>query len=84
MVNTELNTFIKFFIAWVVLMTIFSFVLAKRKTDKPWRATIIGFFCAFIPPIVMFYLVLLGLREDVNNSDHQKNQKERIKSPHDI
>jgi len=50
---------------WIVIATVLTFVLAKRKTQTPIIATIIGFVLSFIPPVSMIYLIVLVLKNDV-------------------
>ncbi len=56
-------------VIWAFIATILTYMLAKRKTETPILATIIGFFAAFIPPISMIYIIILVLKNDVVNSD---------------
>jgi hypothetical protein len=54
---------------WIVIATILTFFLAKRKTQTPIIATIIGFVLSFIPPVSMIYLIVLVLKKDVPKSE---------------
>ena len=54
---------------WIVIATILTFFLAKRKTQTPIIATIIGFVLAFIPPVSMIYLIVMVLKNDVPKSE---------------
>ncbi len=56
-------------IIWACIATILTYMLAKRKTETPILATVIGFFTAFIPPISMIYIIILVLKNDVVKSD---------------
>ncbi len=55
--------------AWVVIATVLTFILAKRKTQTPIIATIIGFILSFIPPVSMIYLIVLVLKNDIPKSE---------------
>lgn len=54
---------------WIVIATILTFFLAKRKTQTPIIATIIGFVLSFIPPVSMIYLIVLVLKNDVPKNE---------------
>jgi hypothetical protein len=54
---------------WIVIATILTFFLAKRKTQTPIIATIIGFILSFIPPVCMIYLIVLVLKNDVPKTE---------------
>ncbi len=56
-------------LAWVLIATILTYMLAKRKTETPILATIIGFIAAFIPPISIIYIIILVLKNDVAKND---------------
>ena len=55
--------------AWIVIATVLTFFLAKRKTQTPIIATVIGFILSFIPPVSMIYLIVLVLKNDVPKSE---------------
>jgi len=56
-------------LAWVVIATILTYFLAKRKTQTPIMATVVGFLIAFIPPLSMIYIIALILKNDINTND---------------
>ncbi len=56
-------------VIWVLIATILTYLLAKRKTETPILATVIGFFAAFVPPISMIYIIILVLKNDVAKND---------------
>jgi 1,4-dihydroxy-2-naphthoate octaprenyltransferase len=41
------------------------YYLAKRKTETPVLAAVIGFFTAFILPLALIYLIVLVLMRDL-------------------
>ncbi len=51
--------------AWVLIATALTYILAKRKTETPVLATVIGFFAALLPPISLIYIIVLVLKSDV-------------------
>ncbi len=56
-------------VIWAFIATIITYMLAKRKTETPILATVIGFFAAFVPPISMLYIIILVLKNDVTKKD---------------
>jgi len=52
-------------LVWVLLQTALVYHLAKKKTQTPVIATIIGFFASFLPPVGLIYLIVLVLKNDI-------------------
>jgi len=50
---------------WILLQTALIYHLAKRKTQTPVIATVIGFLLSLLPPIGLIYLVVLVLKNDI-------------------
>ncbi|EGN74224.1 hypothetical protein A28LD_2251 [Idiomarina sp. A28L] len=48
-----------FMIVWIPFMVLMSGKLAKKAGKPPSYAMIIGFICAFIPPLGMIFLIVL-------------------------
>jgi hypothetical protein len=53
---------------WIIIATVLTYFLAKRKTQTPVIATILGFFLSFMPPLSMIYLIVLVLKNDISNT----------------
>ncbi|ALO44347.1 hypothetical protein [Pseudoalteromonas phenolica] len=58
----------------VIVIGILSYYLGKRKTNTPKIATLIGALLSFIPPLGLIYLVILVLKNDIN----QNNTGDRV------
>ncbi|MCH2057113.1 MAG: hypothetical protein MK214_11030 [Thalassotalea sp.] len=52
----------------VIVIGILSYYLGKRKTNTPKIATLIGVLLSFIPPLGLVYLVILVLKNDINQN----------------
>ena len=59
----------------VIISSVISYYLAKRKTSTPKMATFIGVLLAFIPPLGLIYIAILVLKNDIN----QNNTGEAVK-----
>ncbi len=51
--------------AFILLITLISYFLGKKKTTTPKMTTLIGFLLAFIPPLGLIYIAFLVLKDDV-------------------
>lgn len=51
---------------FVLLMTLVTYRLGLKKTENAKVTALIGFFLAFLPPLVLIYVVILLLREDTD------------------
>ena len=54
---------------WVVFATVLTYILAKKKTETPMIATMIGFVLSFLPPISIIYLIVLVLKNDIISNE---------------
>jgi len=54
---------------WIIIATVLTFILAKRKTQTPIIATILGFVLSLFPPFGMVYLIILVLKNDINGNE---------------
>tara|TARA_B100000809_G_scaffold250789_1_gene283619 strand:- start:513 stop:713 length:201 start_codon:yes stop_codon:yes gene_type:complete len=52
---------------YILVMTMLSFYLGKKKTDMPIIATFIGAGFSLIPPLGLIYLAVLLLKKDQHN-----------------
>ena len=50
---------------FILLITLISYFLGKKKTTTPKMTTLIGFLLAFIPPLGLIYIAFLVLKDDV-------------------
>lgn len=57
--------FLLVFLIFMLLISILSYYLGKRKTNTPMLATFIGMFLAFIPPLALIYLIVLVVKSDI-------------------
>jgi len=57
---------------WVLLQTVLIYFLAKKKTQTPVIATVIGFLLSLLPPIGLIYLVVLVLKNDIDTKPKTK------------
>jgi purine-cytosine permease-like protein len=53
----------------VIISSVISYYLAKRKTSTPKMATFIGVLLAFIPPLGLIYIAILVLKNDINQNN---------------
>lgn len=58
----DINAWLPFYGAWVVVCTLLSVMIARNKGMKPLLAGAAGFVAAFIPIVGLIYLVVLGTR----------------------
>ncbi|MDP4530076.1 hypothetical protein Q3O59_13695 [Alkalimonas delamerensis] len=58
----------QFMFFFLVFVGITSYFLARRKTNTPILATLIGVLLAIVPPLGLIYLAALVLKEDVTAS----------------
>ncbi len=63
--DIDLAVFANFVFGWIIISTIITAMLAKRKTTTPILATVIGFLAAFLPPVSLIYIIVLVLKNDV-------------------
>ena len=56
----DINVWLPFYGAWVVVCTLLSVMIARNKGMKPLLAGAAGFVAAFIPIVGLIYLVVLG------------------------
>lgn len=54
--------------ALAIFMAIVGYYLGKRKTQKPFLTSGLGFLSALIPPIAMIFLIVLVLKNDVQTT----------------
>ena len=53
----------------VIVTSVLSYYLGKRKTSTPKIATFIGVLLAFIPPLGLIYIAILVLKNDINQNN---------------
>jgi len=61
-------------IVWILIATTITFLLARRKTQTPIIATLLGFLFSFIPPVSMLYLIVLVIKNDIVDADQPDSQ----------
>lgn len=59
----DINAWLPFYGAWVVVCTLLSLIIARNKGMKPLLPAAAGFVAAFIPVVGVIYLVVLATRE---------------------
>ena len=52
----------------VIVISVLSYYLGKRKTNTPKMATLIGALLSFVPPLGLIYLAILILKNDINQN----------------
>lgn len=53
------------FSIWIILITGLTFYLAKRKTENPRIASILGFLTSLLPPLALIYIIVLVQKSDI-------------------
>jgi hydrogenase-4 membrane subunit HyfE len=53
----------------VIVTSVLSYYLGKRKTNTPKMATLIGMLLAFIPSLGLIYIAILVLKNDINQNN---------------
>lgn len=54
---------------FVIVIGFLCYYLGKRKTNTPKMTTLIGVLLSFIPPLGLIYLVILILKNDINQNN---------------
>ncbi len=54
---------------FIIIVSVISFYLGKRKTTNPKLTSLIGALLSFIPPLALIYLVVLVLKRDINHNN---------------
>jgi hydrogenase-4 membrane subunit HyfE len=68
-INATLLGEIIFISVIVIVTSVLSYYLGKRKTNTPKMATFIGVLLAFIPPLGLIYIAILVLKNDINQNN---------------
>lgn len=55
----------QFMLLFIILITVISYFLGKKKTSTPKMTAFIGFLLAFIPPLGLIYIAFLVLKNDL-------------------
>ncbi len=55
----------QFMLLFILLITVISYFLGKKKTSTPKMTAFIGFLLAFIPPFGLIYIAFLVLKNDL-------------------
>lgn len=56
---------------FVIIVTVLSFYLGRRKTQTPLLAGFLGMLLCLIPPLALIYLVVLMLKKDSRSPSEQ-------------
>jgi Mn2+/Fe2+ NRAMP family transporter len=67
--NIDATLYGEIVIGFIIVVSILSFYLGKRKTTTPKLASLIGALLSFIPPLALIYLVVLVLKRDINQNN---------------
>ena len=60
----DINAWLPFYGAWVVVCTLLSLMIARNKGMKPLLPAAAGFVAAMIPVVGVIYLIILATREE--------------------
>lgn len=60
----DINAWLPFYGAWVVVCTLLSVMIARNKGMKPLLPAAAGLLAAVIPVVGVLYLVVLATREE--------------------
>ncbi len=67
--NIDATLYGEIVIGFIIIVSVLSFYLGKRKTTTPKLASFIGALLSFIPPLALIYLVVLVLKRDINQNN---------------
>lgn len=60
----------QFFVFFVPIMGFLCYYLGKRKTQTPKLTAFLGVLLCFIPPLVLVYIIVLLMKNDIRQADN--------------